>query len=68
MWPYAVKFYGETQGWDEAKRVAAVCGKNFRRMATQCMEAAASPAEVAEAERKSKVKAEQIVDKFIKKR
>ncbi len=68
VWPYAVKFYGETQGWDEAKRVAAVCGKNFRRMATQCMEAAASPAELAEAERKSKVKAEQIVDKFIKKR
>jgi hypothetical protein len=32
------------------------------------MEAAASPAELAEAERKSKVKAEQIVDKFIKKR
>ena len=68
VWPYAVKFYGETQGWDEAKRVAATCSKNFRRVSTQCMQAAASPAELAEAERKSKLKADQIVEKWIKKR
>lgn len=67
VWPYAVRFYGETQGWDEAKRVAATCSKNFRRVATQCTQAAANPAELAEAERLSKVKADQIVEKLKKK-
>ena len=68
VWPYAVRFYGETQGWDEAKRVAATCSKNFRRVATQCTQAAASPAELAEVERKSKAKAEQIAEKIMKKK
>ena len=68
VWPYAVRFYGETQGWDEAKRVAAACSKNFRRVAAQCTQAAASPAELAEAERKSKAKADQIAEKIMKKK
>lgn len=67
-WPDAIRFYGEVQGWDEAKRMAASCSKNFRRMAERCTQAATSPAELAEAERKSKVKAEQIVEKMFKKK
>ena len=68
VWPYAVRFYGETQGWDEAKRVAATCSKNFRRVSERCTQAAASPAELAEAERKSKLKADQIAEKIMKKK
>lgn len=45
VWPDAVRFYGETQGWDEAKKVAANCSRNFRRMSAQCTQAASSPAE-----------------------
>lgn len=68
VWPDAVRFYGETQGWDEAKKVAANCSRNFRRMSTQCTAAASSPAEIAEAERKSKQKADQIAEKIMKKK
>lgn len=68
VWPDAVRFYGETQGWDEAKKVAANCGRNFRRMSAQCTQAASSPAEIAEAERKSKQKADQIAEKIMKKK
>lgn len=68
VWPDAVRFYGETQGWDEAKKVAANCSRNFRRMSAQCAQAASSPAEIAEAERKSKQKADQIAEKIIKKK
>ena len=68
VWPDAIRFYGEAQGWDEAKRMAANCGKNFRRVSERCAQAASSPAELAEVERKSKVKAEQIVDNMLKKK
>lgn len=68
VWPDAVRFYGETQGWDEAKKVAANCSRNFRRMSAQCTQAASSPAEIAEAERKSKQKADQIAEKIMKKK
>jgi Zn-dependent protease with chaperone function len=68
VWPDAVRFYGETQGWDEAKKVAANCSRNFRRMSAQCTQAANSPAETAEAERKSKQKADQIAEKIMKKK
>lgn len=63
-WPDAIRFYGETQGWDEAKRMAANCGKNFRRVSLRCMQAASSPAEQADVEQKSKAKADQIVKKM----
>ena len=59
-WPEAIRFYGETQGWDDAKKLAQNCSKNFRSMATRCLQAAASPAELAEVARKSKEKADQI--------
>ena len=68
VWPDAIRFYGEAQGWDEARRMAANCGRNFRRVSQRCAQAASSPAELAEAERKSKVKAEQIVDNMFKKK
>lgn len=67
-WPDAIRFYGETQGWDEAKRRAAECGKQFRRAAARCTAAAASPAEQAEADRKAKAKTDNLVDKYIKKK
>lgn len=68
VWPDAVRFYGETQGWEEAKKVAANCSRNFRRMSTLCTQAASSPAEIAEVERKSKQKADQIAEKIFKKK
>ena len=40
-WPYAIKFYGESQGCDEAKRVANACGENFWRVLSRCSQAAA---------------------------
>jgi hypothetical protein len=66
-WPQAIRFYGETQGWDEAKRMAQTCRQNFRRQIQSCNLAAATPAERAETERQSKEKAEQIAKKITKK-
>lgn len=65
-WPQAIRFYGETQGWDEAKRMAQSCGKNFKRISARCSQAAASPVELAEVDRKSKEKADQIAKKLFK--
>jgi len=67
-WPDVIRFYGETQGWDEAKRRAAECGKQFRHAAARCNGAAISPAEQAEADRKAQAKAENLVDKVFKKK
>ena len=65
-WPDAIRFYGEAQGWDEAKRMAQNCGKNFRRVSERCMQAATSPSEQETAERKSKEKIDQISKKLFK--
>lgn len=67
-WPDAVRFRGETQGWPEAKTMAASCGKTFRRMSARCSVAASSPAELAEAEKKSKAKTDQLGDKLFKRK
>ena len=67
-WPDAVRFYGETQGWDEAKRRAADCGKQFRRVSARCSAAAVSPAEQAAAERKDKAKADNLFERVLKKK
>ncbi|QOY93915.1 M48 family metalloprotease [Massilia sp. UMI-21] len=67
-WPDTIRFYGETQGWDEAKRRAADCSKQFRRAAARCAAAAVSPAEQAESDRKAEAKAENLVDKWLKKK
>lgn len=66
-WPDAIRFYGETQGWDEARRRAADCGKLFRNAAARCNAAAVSPGEQAEADRKAQAKAENLFDKVFKK-
>lgn len=65
-WPEAIRFYGEAQGWDEAKRMAQNCGKNFRRVSARCTQAATSPAEQETAERKTKEKSDQIAKKLFK--
>ncbi|WP_194723855.1 M48 family metallopeptidase [Noviherbaspirillum malthae] len=67
-WPDAVRFVGLTDGWNEAKRMAGDCGKNFRRMSSRCTQAAISPAERAKTEQLEKRKAEHIVDKIFKKK
>lgn len=67
-WPDAIRFYGETQGWDDAKRRAADCGKQFPRASARCHAAAASPAEQAEADRKTQAKAENLMQKVFKKK
>ena len=65
-WPDAIKFYGESQGWDEAKRMATACGENFRRVSSRCSQAATSPAEFLEIERLNKIKSDQISKKLLK--
>ena len=65
-WPQAIRFYGEIQGRDEAKRMAQSCSKNFKRVSARCTQAAASPLELAEVDRKSKEKADQIAKKLFK--
>ena len=67
-WPDAIRFYGETQGWDEAKRRAAACGKQFRHAAARCAAAAVSPAEQAESDRKAQGKTDSLIDKVFKKK
>ena len=66
VWPDAIRFAGETQGWDEAKRLAQLCGQQFRRVASECAKAAATPAELAEVQRMSQKKAEQLVNRMVK--
>jgi len=65
-WPDAIRFYGEVQGWDEAKRMAQSCGINFRRVSERCTQAATSPSEQETAERKTKEKSDQIAKKLFK--
>lgn len=67
-WPDAVRFYGETQGWDEAKRMAASCNQRFRRVSQRCTSAAASPAERAAQDKQAEEKASSMVDKLFKKK
>lgn len=66
-WPQAIQFLGQTRGWDEAKRMAGECSKRFRNMGEACALAAASPAEQAERDRKSKEKTDHLVNKWRKK-
>lgn len=65
-WPDAIRFYGEAQGWDEAKRMAQNCGKNFQRVSERCTQAATSPSEQETADRKTKEKSDQIAKKLFK--
>lgn len=65
--PFAVVFYGETVGWAKAKETAQDCARRFPKAAKQCNDAARSPAEVAAAQQQDKQKAEQFMNKFLKK-
>lgn len=67
-WPQAIRFTGQARGWNDAKQLAQVCGTKFKSLAETCSLAAASPAELAERERKSKEKGEQLANKLIKKK
>lgn len=64
--PYAVRFYGETKGWDEAKRRALACAKDFPRMAERCNQAAMSPAEQKQQDLKDKVKKDGLMQRLFK--
>ncbi len=66
--PYAVKFYGEIDGWDKAKLQAQQCRQRFPRMANRCNSAALSPQEIAAVDQRTEKKANAIVDKLLKKR
>lgn len=67
-WPDAIRFHGETQGWDEAKKLAASCGQRFRRVSQRCTSAASSPAERAAQEKQTEQKANSMVEKLFKKK
>lgn len=66
--PYAVKFYGETEGWDKARQQAQQCRQRFPRVAERCQTAARSPQEVAEIDRRTEKKASEITDRWLKKK
>lgn len=65
--PFAVKHYGETEGWAKAKERAQDCGRRFPGMAKRCNVAALSPSETAAVKQQEQLKAGQLVDKVIKK-
>ena len=65
--PFAVNYYGETEGWAKAKDRAQDCSRRFPGMARRCNGAAQSPTEVAAAKKQEEQRAGRFVDKFIKK-
>lgn len=67
VWPDSIRFYGTVLGWDQAKKMSQRCGSSFERMRKPCMQAAMSPAELEEADRKTTEKAKQIANKIMKK-
>ena len=67
VWPDSIRFYGTVQSWDQAKKMSQRCGSAFERMRKPCMQAAMSPAEQQEADRKTTEKAKQIANKIMKK-
>lgn len=66
--PYAVKFYGETDGWEKARQQAQQCRQRFPRVADRCQTAARSPQEVAELDKRSEKKASELTDRLFKKK
>ncbi|WP_447920035.1 M48 family metalloprotease [Achromobacter aegrifaciens] len=65
-WPEAIRFYGQTQGWEQARKLAQECASRFSSYAGECSKAAQSPAEQAEAKRRSEQKTQSLVDKLFK--
>ena len=70
IWPQAIAFYGQTQGWAQAQALAQSCRERFGSLApetTACNTAAATPEERAAAQRKTDEKADQLVKKLFNK-
>jgi predicted Zn-dependent protease len=65
--PYAVSYYGESEGWVKAKEKAQDCSRRFPKVARRCNVAALSPTEVAALKQQENQKAEQLVNKLLKK-
>lgn len=66
-WPDAIAFSGQANGWDKAKELAQTCAKRFPSSAIICQQAAASPQDIATAEKNAEAKAKSITDKWLKK-
>jgi hypothetical protein len=66
-WPEAIRFYGQAGNWDKARQLAQDCSSRFPSYASACSKAAQTPAEEAEAKRKSEQKAQSLVDRLFKK-
>ena len=64
--PYVVRFYGETSGWDDAKKRALACAKEFPRAARRCQRAAVSPAEQAQLDKQDKTKRDDFFKQMFK--
>lgn len=64
--PYVVRFYGETSGWDDAKKRALACAKDFPRAARRCQRAAISPAEQAQLDKQDKTKRDDFFKQMFK--
>ncbi len=65
--PFAVSYYGETEGWTKAKEKAQECARRFPGMARRCEGAAQSPSEMAAVKKQEEQRAVRFGDKFIKK-
>jgi predicted Zn-dependent protease len=65
--PFAVNHYGETEGWNKAKERAQDCSQRFPKAAKRCNAAALSPSEIAAVQQQEKQKAEQLVNRLMKK-
>jgi beta-barrel assembly-enhancing protease len=65
--PFAISYYGETEGWAKAKETARDCSRRFPIAARRCNAAALSPSERTAVRQQEKLRAERLVDKVIKK-
>lgn len=64
VWPKAIAFYGENQGWDVAKKLAEECVKRFSRKAKECKKAAISPTEQDQLDKTMEGKAKSLLNKL----
>lgn len=65
-WPDAIRFYGQAENWEKAKELAQECRTRFASYSGECDNAAQTPAERAEAERRSEQKSQSLVNKLFK--
>lgn len=65
-WPYTIAVVGKTQGWKNAKQLAAACVQRFPLEAERCTHAARSPMEQMQQQKETEAKAEQLLQKILK--